>query len=802
MGRPVVVHVGVANLYLRAQMFQNILNKVGFGGLPSNFGYTVGDKVELPYASLWDLHKGQKRSDGSAVSVFVCPKKDLSPHKISAAKNAEQVAKSLRHPNVLRALDSCDTDGGLYLVTEAVVPLFMDAPSDVEDDGEVAVWGLYQALDALSFLHGSGFTHGLFGPTSVFVTPQGDYRLGGFEQCSKGFDLDSYVSGWRNSSPNLQGWPEPPRDLQSKKGVPSVAVDFWGAAVLIAYLYGSAQKRQHGPDFRPDLENAEQSLPLDIRRQFGELQRIGPLKGRNPIQDFLNDTYFVQHPAIRVMSFLKDLHIKSAEEKEVFFEGLPPLLMELPKRTQTRQVLPELMVAQKFPGLEAAQVLPSILKIGVRLGTEDFKEKVAPLVVQLFASPDRAVRFRLLASLGDMIDYLDEAMINDKIFPECVNGFNDSNAPIREATVKSLIHFTPKLRPKIVEQRIVKLLPKLFQDPEAAIRTNAIICTGRIASHFPKAQANQLLMQGFTQGLKDGFGPCRSASLHTLLATYTFFSTEDLACRLLPLVCQRLVDPDPSVADIAFVVLDDLKQKLRTMVEEQRVEQRRVAEAGGTPSAAGTEDALSGKQGVWGSWASSVGGIAGNTLLGSMGNMSSMMGAMGANMGVIGGSSSSIKVDSTGSLASAFSAGSLGGTPTSAATTSTEARPAVASAPAPARMGGGTFSPAAPVAAPAQAAAVPKAAPTWGNDADFWDEFGDMPAPPKEEAMASSASSVKKGMSLSAGAAAPKSAASAVVPKKAGSAVAPVAKAPAAKASSTAAWSSTAEDDFWSEFDK
>eukprot|EP00435_Cladocopium_sp_Y103_P069951 s456_g34.t1 len=52
-------------------MFKNLLNKVGLGELPSSFGYTVGDKVELPFSWNWELHKGQKKSDGSAVSVFM-----------------------------------------------------------------------------------------------------------------------------------------------------------------------------------------------------------------------------------------------------------------------------------------------------------------------------------------------------------------------------------------------------------------------------------------------------------------------------------------------------------------------------------------------------------------------------------------------------------------------------------------------------------------------------------------------------------------------------------------------------------
>ena len=52
--------------------------------------------------------QGQKKSDGSAVSVFMCPKKDMDPAKalegslgylmwqVAAAKNADQVSKTMR----------------------------------------------------------------------------------------------------------------------------------------------------------------------------------------------------------------------------------------------------------------------------------------------------------------------------------------------------------------------------------------------------------------------------------------------------------------------------------------------------------------------------------------------------------------------------------------------------------------------------------------------------------------------------------------------------------------------------------
>mmetsp|Transcript_41374 Transcript_41374/g.81741 ORF Transcript_41374/g.81741 Transcript_41374/m.81741 type:complete len:762 (+) Transcript_41374:112-2397(+) len=598
-------------------MIKNLLSKVGWGDLPGSFGFTVGEKVELPFRWHWDLHRGQKKSDGSVVSIFICSKKDLDSFQISAAKNAEQMAKALRHPNILRSLDSIEVEGGFYLVTEAVVPLLSFDAAESDDGGAPAIWGFYQAMDALGFLHQSGFTHGLFGPASIFVTPQGDFRLGGFDLCRKDASADALLAGWRRSSPGISAWPEPPSSLKSN-GTPTVGIDLWGATLLAAYIFGSAGASQRGVDYRVDLARLPKDLPAELRKPVADLQKQGPLRGKNPVADLLKNSFFDENSSVQVMSFLNNIHIKSPEEKDAFFEGLPALLENVPRSQQTRQVLPELLTAQKFPGQEAAQVLPAILKIGVRLKDDEFKEKVAPLVVQLFQSPDRAIRFRLLTSIGDMIDSLDDSMINDKIFTECVNGFTDSNGPIREATVKSLIHFVPRLRPKTVEGRVTKLLLRSLQDPEASIRTNTVICCGRISGHLPKACANQTLGQVLAAGLKDNFGPCRSAALHTLLATAVVFTPEELAGRLMPCVCQRLVDTDPSVADAAFNALSALEQHVRQEVEERRRAQSMEPILGDqTATVVGVGDAAS-LQGRLGSWASTVGNMVGQKIMGSM----------------------------------------------------------------------------------------------------------------------------------------------------------------------------------------
>jgi SCY1-like protein 1 len=430
------------------------------------------------------------------------------------------------------------------------------------------------------------------------------------------------------------------------------------------------------------------------------MQKPGPLRGRNPVAELIAHQFFQQHPAVHMMSFLSSLHIRSDEEKEAFFEALPTTMDRVPQTQQTRQVLPMLLDAQKFPGQEAAQVLPAILKIGTRLNEEEFKEKVAPLVVKLFVSPDRAIRFRLLMSIGDMIGNLDDAMINDKIFPECVNGFTDSSGPIREATVKALIHFVPRLKAKTVEGRVVKLLLKLSQDPEASIRTNAVICCGRISGHLPKATAVQTLGQGLQAGLKDPFGPCRSASLHTLLATCALFSMEELANRLLPQVCLRLVDPDNAVSDNAFEVLSALQKHLRTQMDERRAAQQIEPSAVQAPDAAGGSAA----GGTWGSWAlTTVGSALSSKLMGSMSSKPSAdnLPSVGNTAPASGSPSATNAPSDTGKTAAAPGSGmSLGST----------AKATTSNASLDLDDGGGA------------------AAGAWGDD-DFWDDF-DAPAAP------------------------------------------------------------------------
>lgn len=83
------------------------------------------------------------------------------------------------------------------------------------------------------------------------------------------------------------------------------------------------------------------------------------------------------------------------------------------------KVLPELLRSVEFGG-GGPKVFSAVMKIGSKLSEDDYESKITPVIVRLFASPDRAIRVCLLDSLPQMIDHLSQKIVNDKIFPQLV----------------------------------------------------------------------------------------------------------------------------------------------------------------------------------------------------------------------------------------------------------------------------------------------------------------------------------------------------------------------------------------------
>ena len=83
------------------------------------------------------------------------------------------------------------------------------------------------------------------------------------------------------------------------------------------------------------------------------------------------------------------------------------------------KVLPELLKSVEFGG-GGAKVFSAVMQIGAKLSDEEYDNTITPVVVRLFANPDRAIRVCLLDNLPLMIDHLPQKIVNDKIFPQMV----------------------------------------------------------------------------------------------------------------------------------------------------------------------------------------------------------------------------------------------------------------------------------------------------------------------------------------------------------------------------------------------
>jgi SCY1-like protein 1 len=76
-----------------------------------------------------------------------------------------------------------------------------------------------------------------------------------------------------------------------------------------------------------------------------------------------------------------------------------------------------------------------------------------------------------------------------------------------------MIHLAPKLSYSNLDEMVVlKHFVRLARDEQGGIRTNTIVCLGKIARHLHPKTRQQALLACFARGLKDPFPPSRQGT--------------------------------------------------------------------------------------------------------------------------------------------------------------------------------------------------------------------------------------------------------------------------------------------------
>jgi len=105
---------------------------------------------------------------------------------------------------------------------------------------------------------------------------------------------------------------------------------------------------------------------------------------------------------------------------------------------------------------------------------------------------------------------------------------------MREMTLKCLPILAPILELSVMDTKLKKVLERSLQDPVPAIRTNATVCLGLLATKFTKSKITQLCLPSFTRALRDNFPINRERALHSIKSTLDLYTTMELGTKILP----------------------------------------------------------------------------------------------------------------------------------------------------------------------------------------------------------------------------------------------------------------------------
>ncbi|XP_067618796.1 N-terminal kinase-like protein isoform X2 [Eurosta solidaginis] len=561
-----------------------------------DFPYDIGEQVPgFEAHSIWTLHKAKRKGTQEEVSVFVYDIRSGSDAKCELAKAALKRLKTLRHPSILQYLDSLETDKTLYVATEAVEPLgthIEKLASDGPQKDLYLAWGVFQITRALSFLNNDGnLRHNNVCVWSVFVNSSGEWKLGSLEYVSP---ADGNPMPPLKVPPALEVYDPPEKNDQSKlKAATKCSVDMWGLGCLVWESFNGPLKMRSS---LKDIDN----IPKSLQTLYCELVGASPSNRPNPadiITRCRKPGGFFKNDLVDTLLFLEEIQIKDKAEKNRFFSGLTLHLDSFPDNVCIHKILPQLITAYEY-GDAGSAVLAPMFKLGKLLDEAEYQKRIVPCVVKLFALTDRVTRSRLLQQLELFIAHLQPQVVNDQIFPQVAHGFLDTNATIREQTVKSIIHLAPKLNYNNLNVEVLRHFARLqARDDQGGIRTNTTVCLGKIAPHLHPQVRQRVLVSAFIRAMRDPFPPARIAGVLALAATQQYFLLSEVANRVLPSLCSLTVDPEKTVRDPAFKTIRGFLGKLEKVSEDPSLRETMEADVHTATPSIGNAAA------TWAGWA-------------------------------------------------------------------------------------------------------------------------------------------------------------------------------------------------------
>lgn len=256
------------------------------------------------------------QEDGSKCSIFSfdCV---AGKSRLPLARNALRKLRTLRHPGVIRIIDSVETDAYIYIATERVVPLSWHVRRKSLSE-ETSKWGLYSIAKTMKFINGDASSvHGALRVASVFTSESGEWKLGGFDVLSSMNDEEAVIYSFGSLVPDANRYcpPEVAKGgWEVLKRNPLHAVDAYSFGVLIYEIF-------NGSFIGPEQAGQTKGVPPSMQANYKNLTNGNP-KVRRSIAQFLDQGQriggFFQTPLIQLTEGIESLGIKGEAEREEF----------------------------------------------------------------------------------------------------------------------------------------------------------------------------------------------------------------------------------------------------------------------------------------------------------------------------------------------------------------------------------------------------------------------------------------------------------------------------------------------------
>ena len=563
------------------KMFSKVSSYIWGQGASGPPGYEMGDVITDKFSSaLWILHTGVKKQTKEEVTIFVCDLKTKSPTQIVFAKNTIHKLKTLKHPGILRYIDSSETTEFLFLVTEQVLPISIA----LTDSSTVFCYGVYAVAKVLAFLNEDcGSVVGNLNMSSIFVSPGLDWKLGGFEYSYK------FSSEILETLPKGQVF-SPPEVTNSVGRTNQHLIDAWGLGCLIWEIH-------NGPLSRQSQLKSLGNIPSPLSSLTSQLLNPSP-GSRASVRAFLESG---QQPGgcfdswyVKLNNWIEEIQIMSADQRQTLYETITERSDLLEVGFCRHKALPMLVHAFDFCAAQSL-VLQPLLKIGCKVDEAEYQSKIVPCIVKMFVSPDRSTRISLLQTISSYVAFLTTDVVSNQIYPHLVHGFNDTSVPIREHTIQAVGVLAPKLSPALINQNLLKHLAKSQMDSQSMVRVKTNLCLAQLSPYLDTSTRSKVLCSAYTRGLKDTDPQARAACLSGLREGSRYITAHDMANLVIPGLSPYLLDPLEEFRERVFEVLTHFVETVRSLA--------------GDPEAMRQQGEQGEEDNTWTSWA--IGSISG-----------------------------------------------------------------------------------------------------------------------------------------------------------------------------------------------